>query len=261
MIIGGVHGAEFEGIAAICNLFSLLENGVDLAGRQQNRLLALMQNIHLIFVPCANPDGRVRVPYEGLADMPYEEFRYYAQGIWKDGSLCGWPDCKREHPIRNVGHLGGYYNDNGINLMHDNFFEPMADETKLLLKLADQYAPDLVIDLHGAGDMGYGIYATGFDQKGANQAAELEKRLYRAFTEQGSRYILTGCGKEEPSVNLEGAFTFLCGALSVTWESYQGVVKDSESLVPTEHIYDDILQAHYLFFTEVLQLVKALYTA
>ncbi|WP_236286646.1 hypothetical protein [Paenibacillus allorhizoplanae] len=33
--------------------------------------------------------------------------------------------------------------------MHDNFFLPMAQETRTLLELADVEVPDLTVQLHG----------------------------------------------------------------------------------------------------------------
>jgi hypothetical protein len=44
--------------------------------------------------------------------MKGSELRFWGQGTWKDGTLCGWPDCKSIHPIANhSNHLGGYYNE------------------------------------------------------------------------------------------------------------------------------------------------------
>ena len=251
VIIGGVHGGEFEGTAAMCNLISLLETGVDLAGNRQDILLSLLENVHLILVPRANPDGRDRMPFEGVGGMSFEEFRQWDQGNWSDGSLCGWPDCKKEHPIRSISFLGGYYNDNGINLMHDNFFDPMAEETRVLLRLTAENAPDMVWNLHGSADAGYGIYCGALSQIQRERAMELETRLDRCFTAKGRNYEVTDCGKVDPSINLTTAISFACGALSITWESYQGV--NGKSGEATADVYDRILEAHYDFFTESLR--------
>ena len=50
-----------------------------------------------------------------------------------------------------VGFLGAYFNDGGVNLMHDEFFAPMAEETKALLRIARQEAPDFILNLHSHG--------------------------------------------------------------------------------------------------------------
>ncbi len=47
-----------------------------------------------------------------------------------------------------VGILGAYFNDDGINMMHDDFFSPMAAETEAILKIDRTEAPDLTVSLH-----------------------------------------------------------------------------------------------------------------
>jgi hypothetical protein len=97
-----------------------------------------------------NPDGRARLPIDTLIDVSYEQLVYYMQGTWKDGTFCKRPDCKAVYPIKDDSDfLGSYFNDDGVNLMHDNFFAPMARETSALLGLADAEAPDFTVLLHG----------------------------------------------------------------------------------------------------------------
>ena len=62
--------------------------------------------------------------------MTGDDLRFWGQGTWKDGTLCDWPACKRQHPMagENIGFLGCYFNDAGINPMHDEFFAPMSPE-------------------------------------------------------------------------------------------------------------------------------------
>ena len=45
-------------------------------------------------------------------------------------------------------YLGAYFNDDGINMMHDDFFSPMAEETKAILDIARTEAPDMTVSLH-----------------------------------------------------------------------------------------------------------------
>lgn len=79
-----------------------------------------------------------------------DDLSYWGMGTHKDGTLYRWPQCKFVHPMRgDVGFLGGYYNDDGINLMHDNFFHPMARETQALLDLAEEEKPAIALHLHG----------------------------------------------------------------------------------------------------------------
>jgi hypothetical protein len=50
-----------------------------------------------------------------------------------------------------VGKLGAYWNDDGVNLMHDDWFEPMAPETRAFFRLAKEEAPDYIVSLHSHG--------------------------------------------------------------------------------------------------------------
>src|SRR5436190_242075 len=50
-----------------------------------------------------------------------------------------------------VGKLGAYWNDDGVNLMHDEWFEPMAPETRAFFKLAREEGPDFIVSLHSHG--------------------------------------------------------------------------------------------------------------
>lgn len=57
--------------------------------------------------------------------------------------------AKSVHPMQgDVGILGAYFNDEGINMMHDDWFSPMAAETKAILEIARSEAPDLTVSLH-----------------------------------------------------------------------------------------------------------------
>ncbi|PYI84542.1 MAG: hypothetical protein DME26_13080, partial [Verrucomicrobia bacterium] len=65
-------------------------------------------------------------------------------GVKPDGTNHSWPYVKRIHPMRgpDVATLGAYWNDEGINLMHDEWFDPMAGATRALFRLAREEAPD-----------------------------------------------------------------------------------------------------------------------
>ena len=71
-------------------------------------------------------------------------------GTKPDGSSYHWPEVKRIHPMRGqaVGTLGAYFNDDGVNLMHDEWFDPMAAETRAFFRLAREEAPDFIVSLH-----------------------------------------------------------------------------------------------------------------
>ena len=87
LLVGCIHGGEFEGTAALLNLIHILETGKDFAGDPYPYFEHLCEKITLLIIPCANPDGRSRIPVKSLVGRSFEELRYYNQGTWKDGTL------------------------------------------------------------------------------------------------------------------------------------------------------------------------------
>ena len=72
----------------------------------------------------------------------------YGQGTHRDGSPWGWPGAKALHPMKgDVGILGAYFDDDGVNLMHDDFFLPASRATEAILRLARREAPDVAVSL------------------------------------------------------------------------------------------------------------------
>ena len=261
ILIGAEHGQETEGTAALMELVSLLETGCDLRGQRDDALLAAAEKIRLVIVPVANTDGRARVQPEAMVGQPFAGLRYWGQGTWRDGSQCGWPECKRIHPI--AGHtdfLGGYYNDDGINLMHDNFFHPMAAETQAILDLCAQEAADLVIHLHGGDNCPGNFLPTHYvTQECGNAIEELGRRCHRAGEAEGIPYVYPTApavpqGANPPSFNLVSACHHVCGGVSVCYESNEGLT-DCERPGFT---HERILRMHRILFAESFALAQEL---
>lgn len=164
--LGAVHGGEFEGIAGIMNLLAVLETGTDLRGREWPGLTAAAEQLdRLVLVPIVNLDGRDRIP---LARVPHSgtENRWYQglnTGVRADGQNLGWPHCKEFIPMDfdQVMFPGGYPNDAGVNLQHDDFFSPRRQpETSALLELCATERPDLLLNMHtGAPPKNYYVRA------------------------------------------------------------------------------------------------------
>ena len=156
MGIAGVHGFELEGIVGIINFLSVLETGKDLKGKswpEANNLLNKVDRI--VLIPLVNPDGRARVPVnmeinQGADEDSYIIHEYLNTGGTKEGKIIGWPDVKEYIPMdfQNVGFPGGYPNDNGYNIMHDDFFGNIQPETKILFDISKSEKPDLIINMH-----------------------------------------------------------------------------------------------------------------
>lgn len=253
LLAGCIHGGEFEGTAALLNLISLLETGADIAGQPLPELRELAEQVNWVILPCANPDGRSHVPFASMVGKTFEELRYYNQGTWLDGTLCGWPDCKKVHPIKGkVGYLGGYFNDDGVNLMHDDFFGGMAAETNALLRAAEHYAPDFAALLHGGTNCVNQMLHPAYAPTSVKRSiARLEDDLLARCSRAGLPYECTPEDYAEeqtppPSFNLISAMYHLCGAPCVTYESNQGLDSEGERLN-----YAEIYQEHIILLEAI----------
>ena len=148
-VLAGVHGQEVEGIAAALSLIKIMETGTDAMGNDRSSLKSRLEQMRLIIIPLANPDGRARMPYAGWAGLPGSEMTKWGQGTRANGEPYGWPGCKAVHPMRgDVGLLGAYFDDAGVNLMHDTWHAPMSDVTKAILTLVADEGPDMLLNLH-----------------------------------------------------------------------------------------------------------------
>ncbi|MBW5447727.1 hypothetical protein GE107_16860 [Cohnella sp. CFH 77786] len=256
LLVGGVHGGELEGIAAVMNLIRLLETGTDYRGRRHDYVYDYAHRFRLLLIPCLNPDGRARLPVDTLIDAPYEKFVYWMQGTWKDGTLCAWPDCKAVHPIKDAsGFLGSYFNDDGVNFMHDNFFAPMARETAALLELSEREAVDFHVSLHGGANSPIHFPAIPYlpaSVKRKHQA--FNERMEAACRRRGLPFALVdqaaadGAGRPFPSFNLTSAVHHTCGGMSMTFESNMGLDAPGDKLTEEE-----ILDSHFVLFEEMFR--------
>lgn len=255
-LVGCVHGGEFEGTSAMLNLIKLIETGTDYAGNTNEDLVQLAEKTHLILVPMVNPDGRSRVPFNSFVDRTFYELRYYDQGTWKDGSLCDWPDCKKVHPIKEyVDYLGAYFNDDGVNMMHENFFGTVSSGTRLVLDICDEEAPDFSILLHGGSNTTNCMLPPSYaSYNSKKEVHELELVVDQACRQEGVRYLVWGIRepekKEVPvSFNLPSAMHHCCGTPAVTYESNQGLVDDGDVI----YGYEEIYKAHMILFSETMR--------
>ena len=150
LLVGPVHGQETEGLTGLANLIEVMETGHDLRGRPQAALQEYGRHCRLLIIPDGNPDGLARFAPRTLQGMDADDIRFWGQGTWADGSFCGWPECKRQHPMvgPNVGFLGCYFNDAGVNPMHDEFFNPLGPEALAILKVAQSEGPEIAVSLH-----------------------------------------------------------------------------------------------------------------
>lgn len=258
-LCGCIHGGEFEGTAAMLNLIKLLETGTDYAGNRNDSLVAACEKVHLILVPMVNPDGRSRIPFDSFVGKTMYDLRYYNQGTWKDGSLCGWPACKAVHPIKDhVSYLGGYFNDDGVNMMHEDFIGgKLSTGTQLVLDICRREAPDFSILLHGGANSPIHInppyYVTG---KIKAEIDTFGRQLEALHLAEKIRYyhkpVLNAELKDTPpSFNLPSAMCHCCGEPAITFESNQGLCDGKEPPFTYEQIY----RSHLILFQHTAEFV------
>jgi len=249
-LAGAIHAGELEGTAALVNMISIFETGKDLTGKDYPALAAYVEKMNFIIIPIANPDGRARMPLPSMMDLDFESFRYLGQGTWKDGTLTGYPSCKQVTPIKDAaGFLGSYFNDDGVNMMHDYFFTNPCAETKAVLQTAETFAPDFTVLFHGGSNNKPHIAGSGY----LFQTTKAKVRAFQQFIADEYKDIgfsLGGDGVDDrvnASFNLTAAISQVCGEPAITFESNQGLnYFDEKQPWLVKYTYDEIYLHHIL---------------
>jgi hypothetical protein len=243
LFLGPVHGHEVEGLTGLVNLIQIMETGKDLRGREQERLRRLGEKCRLLIVPAGNPDGTARFEPRALQGMGDDDVRFWGQGTWKDDTFCDWPQCKRQHPMvgDNVGFLGCYFNDAGVNPMHDEFFAPLGPESVAFLKVARAEGPDLVVSLHSHESNPAVLRPAYVPVEVQQDIRSLAEECYTLLRQRqlpcGSLFeVVPEGGKHPEPFNLTSALYHISGAGSFTFECPHGVTGNCQ--VTCEQILD-----------------------
>ena len=220
MILASPHGAEPEGTAGSVNLITLLETGKDLLGNSHPELVNLISKYRLIIIPCLNMDGRSVSPdhLKGIDDI---SFVRASQGVWKNGTTIGYPQCKgyQPLPIDNVQHPGGYVNSEGYNLMYDVVPGQLQNEGKGLFDLAAREQVDLMLNWHshqigprimGASQLAYPLHV--------QRTRQYQQLVHDALDKAGLRPTPVLPENSRSGLNLNTALTFVTGGLALTFE-------------------------------------------
>jgi hypothetical protein len=258
LLLGPVHGQEIEGLVGLVNLVHVAETGRDHRGRAWPQLARRLAGARVVIVPCPNPDGRARCPYDSFVGLPTRTMTKYGQGTRRDGSLWGWPGAKALHPMKgDVGILGAYFNDDGVNLMHDDFFLPMARETEAVLRLARREAPDVAVSLHSHEHPPAVLQTSYVPVFMKERIRDLSARLRSRFDEQGLPYGSVAAPRaddERPgptsSFNLASALHHVSGAMAFVFECPHGTV--SEDSPPRRVSHAEILDIQLTLYEELL---------
>jgi hypothetical protein len=268
--LGPVHGQEVEGIVGLVNLIHVAETGRDHRGEKWESLRSKLDQCRIIIVPCGNPDGRKRCPYDSFVGLPVEIMTKYGQGTRLDGTSWGWPMAKSLHPMKgNVLILGAYFNDDGINMMHDDWFSPMAEETKAILDIARSEAPDLTVSLHSHHHKARILPAAYVPWYLKLEIDSLTRQVNARYEKEGLPSFPADWfpepGVEDPSypprtsLNLIPVLHHLSGTMAFTFECSHGTIRRGEQ----EHTvtYGEILDIQLQLYDEMLNYIleKRLY--
>lgn len=278
MTMAGVHGFELEGIVGSINLINVLETGKDLAGNEWPEIVSMLDSLdRIVIIPLCNPDGRDRLPirmekFRGHEPDAFHVHEYLNTGGRDGGKLIGWPDCKEWVPIPfdKFEFPGTYPNDNGYNLMHDNFFGQVQPENRIILDVAEREMPDVIMNMHtGVSRDNYFIEmlsptVAAYPPVLLKAWQELYTYVHTEFALNGlkktmdpvketTRRPVTGAG----SMNLTSVLAFHCGALSTTVEDgshgYTGIYDDG---TPVEHTPEKILKAELTAHRAAMQFLS-----
>jgi len=258
--IGPVHGQEVEGIVGLVNLIHIAETGKDYRGKDWSALKDKMEQCRTIIIPCSNPDGRQRCPYDSFVGLPTKIMTKYGQGTRKDGTSWGWPQAKSVHPMKgDVGILGAYFNNDGINIMQDEYFAPMAEETSAILEMARQEAPDMAVSLHSHENRPIILQPAYVAMFMKDRVHELANNLNERYKNAGLAYypqdwFWTPKADDEEfppktTFNLISALHHISGAMAFTFECSHGSLPD-DSTEPIVN-YDDILTIQLTLYEEM----------
>ncbi len=263
MGMGAVHGGEFEGIVGIVNLISVLETGRDLRGRAWPELTAAAARLdRIVLIPIVNVDGRARIPLrmEPFNDTDKGIHEYFNTGCWADGNHIGWPTIKEFIPLdfKRTQFPGGYPNDAGVNLQHDDFLGARQPETQALLNLTARERPDLSFNMHtGAPPENYFVrmHWPAMETKLDPVYVELYREVHTALTNAGLQDTKDPAieaakpGHGNALLALDTVLNMNCGVLGVLIEApSHSFAGRNRKGVPVRHTPDMLVDSQLVAF-------------
>jgi len=145
----------------------------------------------------------------------------------------------------NVGFLGCYFNDAGINPMHDEFFEPMGPEAPAILKIAREEGVDLAVSLHSHSSRPALLRPAYVTMEKQEDVRKLAAECYAILSERrlphGSLFDVKaegGSAEGGSPFNLSSAMYHVSGASSFTFECPHGISSTEACKVSFEEILD-----------------------
>ena len=161
------------------------------------------------------------------------------------------------HPIKDaVDYLGGYFNDDGVNMMHEDFIGgKLSTGTQLVLDICREHAPDFSILLHGGDNSHQHILPPDYASKKTKlEIVDVVDAVAERSKKEGVGFNYIGLRECEnnptpPSFNLISAMHHCCSEPAITYESNQGLIEHREPVYTCDEIY----KAHMILFTETFR--------
>ncbi|MHC4400261.1 MAG: M14 family zinc carboxypeptidase [Planctomycetota bacterium] len=245
LFVGPVHGHEVEGLTGLVSLVQVMESGRDLRGRPQPSLRELGARCRLLIVPSGNPDGTARFEPRAAHGMPLDDFQFWGMGTWSDDTIAVWPASKLQHPRlgKEIGYMGCYFNNKGINPMHDEFFAPMGPEAPAILGVAVEEGPDLAVSLHSHGSNPAILRPAYVPMEVQEEVRRLAERYNALMAKRGLPHgglfdVKPEDGKVPSPFNLTSALYHASGAVSFTHECPHGIAGEKWCQVTPDQILD-----------------------
>ena len=144
---------------------------------------------------------------------------------------------------KDVGFLGCYFNEDGINPMHDEFFSPMGPEAPAILEVAKEEAPDVAISLHSHSSAPVFLRPTYVPLEIQAQVRDLAKAYYDNLEARGLPHGSAFGTQAESGVppgpfNLVSALYHVSGAAAFTFECPHGLSDRKACHVTHDQILD-----------------------
>jgi hypothetical protein len=192
--------------------------------------------------------------------MPKDVFQFWGMGTWSDDTIAVWPTSKRRHPRvgEEIGWLGCYFNDNGVNPMHDEFFAPLGPEAPAILRAAMAEGPDLAVSLHSHGSKPVVLRPAYVPMEIQEDVRNLAARHNALLDERGLPHgdlfePKPESGRVPPPFNLASALYHVSGASSFTHECPHGIADEKMCQVTLEEILDIELALYQAMLEHALQ--------
>ena len=157
-----------------------------------------------------------------------------------------------------IGWLGCYFNDNGVNPMHDEFFAPMSPEAPAILKVAMEEGPDVAVSLHSHGSapavLRPAYLPIEVQQKVRDLAVEHNTLLAERSLPHGGLFDAKPEDGEVPSpFNLTSALYHVSGAMAFTHECPHGISGEKMCDVTFDEILDIQLTLYEVMIRRALE--------